>query len=155
MKKEISTFFVWLRSGFCFVTAWLTLLVAAYCLIKGAASISVSTLLYLIVYAFGGALLFCLWFSPFPFKKMSFIRRLSGFFAVFIPLEFAYFYAIGLFTKSGTMLYNVLIFTGIVLAFYLTCILLDKFYYSKKGKEYNESLKRYQNKRMEKKNDEQ
>ena len=147
MRKNLSTFFVWLRNGFCFAATWLLLLAAVYCLANGIGAIPVGTILRLLGFVFGGALLFSLWFSPFPFKKMSFIGRLSGFFALFVPLELAGFYAMGLFTRENTTAYGVLIFLGIALAFYLACLLTDRFYYRKKSEEYNESLKKYQSKR--------
>ena len=146
-KNNLLRFFVWLRNGFCFGTAWLMLLAVVYCRINGVSALGVSAITDIMLFSFGGALLFSLWFSPFPFRKMSFIARLSGFFPTFAALELLFFYSIGLFSKSNTTLPTALIFIGIVLALYLCCILLDRLYYKKTSKKYNESLKKYQTER--------
>ncbi|MBR4434798.1 MAG: hypothetical protein IKS90_01730 [Clostridia bacterium] len=142
-KTDISTFFVWLRNGFSFGAAWLTILLTALLLAHGRASVHTLTLAKLLLFAFGGALLFSLWFSPFPFKKMRFIGRLTGFFITFSAFELLFFYLSGIFTADGTTVLKVLSFIGIVGICYLACVLLDRFHFAKKGDVYTKKLNDY------------
>lgn len=145
-KNNIIQSLAWLRNGVCFTFSWLVLLGCGICYLNGAKAIAVITLLRLFLFVFGGMLLFCFWFSPFPFKRMRFFLRLTGFFVIFIPYQLFCLYTLGLFQARETSVVNLAVYFGIALIFYLICLMIDGFVLQKQGNDYTEKLMKYQQK---------
>lgn len=146
-KGDIKLFFIWLRNGIAFCVTWLLILGILICLINGIEYVPLSALNKMFLFACGGVLIFCIWFSPLPFKKIRFMGRLSGFFASFALYELVSFFLSGLFTLSETTLPLMAAFIGIMLVLYIMCILIDKYVYAKQDVIYTEKLREYQRKR--------
>ena len=143
-KQDLLRCLTWLRNGICFCFTWLALLALILCRIRQIPYMSVDRLLLLLLFVCGGTVLFCLWFSPFPFRKMRFFHRLTGFFCLFVPYELLALYRLEVFHESETTLPMLLAFLLIALALYLLCLFIDRTVCERKGREYTQRLKRYQ-----------
>lgn len=144
LKNDIGKSLAWLRNGVVFVFSWLVIIGICLCLLNGKASIAVNTLLRLFLLVLGGTILFCFWFSPFPFKRMRFFPRLTGFFVMYAPYQLFGMYALGLFRSSETTAIKLACYFGLTLGFYLVCLFIDGYVLKKGGDGYTEKLIKYQ-----------
>lgn len=120
-KKELKTFFTWLRNGTCFAVTWFLILELILKWISGNDTISVVNLTKTVFWTVGGVLIFCVTFTRLFIKKFGFTARLTFFMLVITIYEILFFYNIGLFTDSGH-LYQWLLFFAIILCLYFICL---------------------------------
>ena len=146
-KKDWSSFLIWLRNGISFCFTWFVVLGILLCRVRRLELLPVSLLLRLFFLVCGGVFLFCLWFSPFFFRKMRFFTRLTGFFLLFAPYEFGSFYALGLFHWAETTTAKTIVFFCTILIFYLLCLCVDSFVCARQGQQYTQRLKEFQQKK--------
>ena len=120
-KEDILKFLIWMRNGTAFCTTWFLILMLIYNSIYDIPAISTNTLIKLILLSMGGVFLFNLFFTCLFIKKWRFIKRLTGFMIVVSLYECFCFYSLEIFRSSGTII-EWIIFVGIVLALYFSCI---------------------------------
>ena len=78
-KKELKTFFTWLRNGTCFAVTWFLILELIVRWISGADTISIVNLTKTIVWTVGGVLIFCAAFTRLFIRRFGFTARLTIF----------------------------------------------------------------------------
>lgn len=145
-KKELITFFLWLRNGTCFVVTWFLILILIAGRITGADTISMVHLRKILFGAAGGVLIFCLSFTGLFIRKSGFTARLTFFMTAISVYEILFFYNIGFFKDAGHF-YQWLLFFTIVLSLYFICIAIYVSIRKKKSKSYTLALQKYQQKR--------
>ncbi len=145
-KKELATFFTWLRNGICFAFTWFVFLRLITSWVAGAEKISVIQLTDMLLWTSGGVLLFCIAFTKLIIRKAGFTARLTFFMALITVYEIGYFYYGGLFVNSGYA-YEWIIFAVVVIAMYLVSLGIYQLYRRKKGELYTAALQKYQQER--------
>ena len=76
------------------------------------------------------------------FDKKGFIFCLTVFYILFLPVEIAIYYSMGLFVDGGSPIAWI-IFWSSVMSMYVTGILIDRLIMVRKGNEYTQKLKEY------------
>lgn len=145
-KEELMKFFAWLRNGTAFCTTWFLILMLVYNAWNHIPAVSTAVLAKLILLSFGGVFLFNVFFTGLLIRKWSFVRRLTGFMIVVSIYEGFGFYFLGYFQNHGSIR-EWMIFAGIVLVLYFSCIAIYQQYSKKQGEIYTKSLQAYQQKR--------
>lgn len=145
-KKELKTFFTWLRNGTCFAVTWFLILELIVRWISGTDTISVVNLTKTIFWTVGGVLVFCVAFTRLFIKKFGFTARLTFFMSVITIYEILFFYNIGLFVDASH-LHQWLLFFAIILCLYFICLLIYGSYRKKKCELYTHALQKYQQER--------
>lgn len=146
IKKEIKTFFIWLRNGTCFAVTWFLVLELMVMWISGVDTISVVKLTKTIFWTMGGVLIFCVAFTRLFIRKLGFTARLTTFMTTIVIYEILFFYNIGFFRDAGA-LYQWVLFFSIVLCFYFICLAIYGSYRRKKTELYTHALQKYQQER--------
>ncbi|MDO5027981.1 MAG: hypothetical protein Q4E36_01835 [Bacillota bacterium] len=145
-KDELKKFFLWLRNGFAFSTTWLLIICLAYCHIFKEQTISTDLLRKLLIFAFGGVLIFNLIFTRLLIKKWTFNLRLTAFMLVFGLYESLAFSWLGFFSGRASLV-QWLIFIGLVAVLYFISLAIYQVYSKKQGEIYTENLRKYQKQR--------
>ena len=145
-KKELKTFFTWLRNGTCFAVTWFLILELIVRWISGVDTISVVNLTKTIVWIVGGVLIFCVAFTRLIIKKFGFTARLTFFMSTITICEILFFYNIGLFVDASHM-HQWLLFFAIILFLYFICLAIYGCYRKKKCELYTYALQKYQQER--------
>ena len=145
-KKELKTFFVWLRNGTCFAVTWLLILELIVRWISGADTISIVNLTKTIVWTVGGVLIFCVAFTRLFIRRFGFTARLTFFMLAIMVYEILFFYNIGLFIDSGHV-HQWLLFFSIILCLYFFCLVIYGSYRKRKCELYTHALQQYQQER--------
>lgn len=145
-KKDWIQFFTWLRNGSAFCISWFLILWLLYNSVHGIETIKTIHLVKLVAVSVTGVFLFCFFFTKLFIKRWRFLSRLTGCMLTVSVLEGMAFYWLGIFVRTGTW-QEWLGFVGIVLGFYLICILLYEIYSKRKGEMYTLALEQYQQKR--------
>ena len=145
-KKELKTFFTWLRNGTCFAVTWFLILELIVRWISGVETISIVNLTKTIVWTVGGVLIFCVAFTRLFIRRFGFTARLTVFMSAITFYEILFFYKMGLFVNTSH-LYQRLLFFGIILCLYFICLVIYGSYRKKKCELYTHALQRYQQER--------
>jgi len=145
-KADWKKAFVLLRNGFAFVFSWLVILITIIGILEGGKAIRINAILGAALISLVGVICFVIFFSDAFIRNKSFIFRLTFAAIVFVPSEIAGLYIAGFFSNRGN-LGQWFIFTGLVVAFYGICVLIDNTIYKKQGKKYTVELLKYQEKR--------
>ena len=145
-KKELKTFFTWLRNGTCFAVTWFLILELIVRWIIGADTISIVNLTKTIVWTVGGVLIFCVAFTRLFIRRFGFTARLTFFMLAIMVYEILFFYNIGLFIDSGHV-HQWLLFFSIILCLYFFCLVIYGSYRKKKCELYTHALQKYQQER--------
>lgn len=146
-KKELKTFFTWLRNGTCFAVTWFLILELIVRWISGIDTISVVNLTKTIVWIVGGVLIFCVAFTRLIIKKFGFTARLTFFMSMITIYEALFFYNIGLFADTNHSYHQWLLFFTIILCLYFICLAIYSNYRKKKCELYTHALQKYQQER--------
>lgn len=146
-KKELATFFTWLRNGICFAFTWFVILRLIASWAGGIETVSVTQLADMLLWTSGGVLLFCIAFTRLIIRKAGFTARLTFFMILITVYEIGYFYYEGLFTDLGYA-YEWIIFAVIVVIMYLISLGIYQIYRKKKGELYTVALQKYQQERQ-------
>ena len=145
-KKELKTFFTWLRNGTCFAVTWFLILELIVRWISGVETISIVNLTKTIVWTVGGVLIFCVAFTRLFIRRFGFTARLTVFMSAITFYEILFFYKMGLFVNTSH-LYQRLLFFGIILCLYFICLVIYGSYRKKKCELYTHALQQYQHER--------
>lgn len=140
---KVKNVLITIRDMFSFGFTWLVICVLVIGLFTGADTIRIATLWKLIGLCAWGALCFGISFKIPFFVRKGFIFSLSVFYALFVPIEIAMFYLMGIFKLEGGNLYVWIIFFAIIISLYVLALIIDAIYLKKKGVEYTEKLKEY------------
>ena len=145
-KKELKTFFTWLRNGTCFAVTWFLILELIVRWISGADTISIVNLTKTIVWTVGGVFIFCVAFTRLFIRKFGFTARLTIFMSAITLYEILFFYNIGLFVDTR-YLHRWLLFFAIIVCLYFICLVIYASYRKKKCELYTYALQKYQQER--------
>ena len=145
-KKELKTFFAWLRNGTCFAVTWFLILELIVRWISGADTISIVNLTKTIVWTVGGVFIFCVAFTRLFIRKFGFTARLTIFMSAITLYEILFFYNIGLFVDTSN-LPQWLLFFAIIVCLYFICLVIYGSYRKKKCELYTHALQKYQQER--------
>lgn len=145
-KKELKTFFIWLRNGACFAVTWFLILELIVRWISGTDTISVVHLTKTFFWTVGGVLIFCVAFTRLFIRRFGFTARLTFFMTAITIYEILFFYNIGFFRDAGHF-YQWLLFFTIVLCLYFICLAIYGSYRKKKSALYTLALQKYQHER--------
>ena len=137
--KRILTVF---RNALAFSYAWTVLCSAIIVQILGGGSLSVGFLFKLLALCAWGSACFAGCFFNSMFDKKGFIFCLPLFYILFLPVEIAIYYSMGLFVGAGNPIAWI-IFWSSVISMYLVGILIDRLIMVRKGNEYTQKLKEY------------
>ncbi len=142
MQNRMNQFLRYFRNFLVLSYAWLVLLATVLCAAGGKTELRTATLLKLFGFCFGAALFFALTFSRVLIRRKGFMFRLTIFLILFVPLEIACFYSIGLF--SGAAQFGKwMLFVGIIGICYVVSLLVDLLVLRRKGREYTALLEAY------------
>jgi len=137
-----------IRDGAAYSFSWFVILILIISAVSGKHDIGIDFLCRLLGFCLFSSAVFAVFFSDCFLVNKSFLTRLSGFFAVFLPTEIGFLYMSGILSGAGTI-WEWVIFVGIVVVLYLICVFLDMTFYRKKGQEYTSQLDRYKEKRRD------
>jgi putative effector of murein hydrolase LrgA (UPF0299 family) len=110
--------------------------------------ISIAFLLKLFVLCLWGVLTFGFCFLTKMMQKKGFIVSLTVFYILFIPVEIAMFYFMGMFSTKGNIIVWS-IFGAIVVLTYITCLVIEFFILKKRGDDYTKKVLEYKAKSAE------
>ncbi|MBO4347438.1 MAG: hypothetical protein J5840_07350 [Lachnospiraceae bacterium] len=140
---KVKNVLITIRDMFSFAFTWLVICMLVISLFTGADAVKISTLWKLMGLCAWGALCFGISFKIPFFVRKGFIFSLSVFYALFVPIEIAMFYFMGIFTLEGGNIFVWIIFFAIISTLYVLALAIDALYLKKKGVEYTEKLKEY------------
>ena len=136
---------IYVRNGLALVFSWLVICTIAASLTIGSGSISAMLLVKLFFLALWAVISFVVCFKTRWSQKKGFIFSLTLFYAMFIPIEIAMFYFMGIFSTAGS-LGSWLIFAGIILGAYMASVIIDFFVMRKRAVLYTEKVKEFNSK---------
>ncbi len=139
---RIKEFLAFFRNGMAFTFSWLVICTMIVSLLSGQESVSVALLLKIFALCLWGVITFAFCFKNRRIQKKGFIFSLTLFYILFIPVEIAMFYFMGIFDSKGNMTFWI-IFGGVVAVLYLTSVLIDVLVMKKNGKIYTEKMNEY------------
>ena len=139
--EDIKRLLVYFRNALAFSFAWLVLCVMLASF-AGDGNISAVFLLKVLALCAWGSLCFVFSFCTKFMKKKGFVFCLTVFFLLFIPVEVLMFYLMGIFVGIGTPALWITL-GAIVVASYVSCILIDVIVMRKRAREYTAKLKEY------------
>ncbi len=145
-KKELKTFFIWLRNGTCFAVTWFLTLELIVRWLSGSDTISVVNLTKTLFWTVGGVFLFCVSFTSLFIRKIGFTARLTFFMSLITIYELLFFYNIGLFADTSQF-HQWLLFFAIILCLYFICLAIYSHYRQKRSELYTLALQKYQQER--------
>jgi putative effector of murein hydrolase LrgA (UPF0299 family) len=117
-------------------------------LILGSKAISIAFLIKLFVLCLWGVITFGICFLTKKMQKKGFIFSLTIFYVLFIPVEVAMFYFMGMFsTKGNVIVWS--IFGAIVVLTYITCLVIEFFVLKKRAADYTKKVLEYKAKSAE------
>ena len=141
MKRMLTVF----RNALGFSYAWTVLCAAVIVQIMGGGSISVGFLFKLLALCAWGSVCFAGCFFNSLFDKRGFIFCLTLFYILFLPVEILIYYSMGIFAGGGSPI-AWMIFWSSVLSMYLLAIIIDRLILKRRGAEYTQKLKEYNEK---------
>jgi len=141
MKRMLTVF----RNALGFSYAWTVLCAAVIVQIMGGGSISVGFLFKLLALCAWGSACFAGCFFNSLFDKRGFIFCLTLFYILFLPVEILIYYSMGIFA-GGASAIAWMIFWSSVLSMYLLAIIIDRLILKRRGAEYTQKLKEYNEK---------
>lgn len=141
MKRMLTVF----RNALGFSYAWTVLCAAVIVQIMGGGSISVGFLFKLLALCAWGSACFAGCFFNSLFDKRGFIFCLTLFYILFLPVEILIYYSMGIFAGGGSAI-AWMIFWSSVLSMYLLAIFIDRLILKRRGAEYTQKLKEYNEK---------
>jgi hypothetical protein len=133
------------RNALGFSYAWTVLCAAVIVQIMGGGSISVGFLFKLLALCAWGSACFAGCFFNSLFDKRGFIFCLTLFYILFLPVEILIYYSMGIFVGGGSPI-AWMIFWSSVLSMYLLAIIIDRLILKRRGAEYTQKLKEYNEK---------
>lgn len=139
--EDIKKLLVYFRNALAFSFAWLVLCVMLASF-AGDGNITAVFLLKVLALCAWGSLCFVFSFCTKFMKKKGFIFCLTVFFLLFIPVEVLMFYLMGIFVGIGTPALWITL-GAIVVASYVSSILIDVIVMRKRAREYTAKLKEY------------
>jgi hypothetical protein len=138
VKRMLTVF----RNTLAFSYAWTVLCSAVIVWGLGGGSLSVGFLFKLLALCAWGSACFAGCFFNSLFDKKGFIFCLTLFYILFLPVEIFIYYSMGLFVGGGSPLVWI-IFWASVISLYMTAILIDRLIFKRRGAEYTQKLKEY------------
>ena len=131
-----------------FVFSWLVICSVILMLLLGSKAISIEFLIKLFVLCLWGVITFGICFLTKKMQKKGFIFSLTIFYVLFIPVEVAMFYFMGMFsTKGNVIVWS--IFGAIVVLTYITCLVIEFFVLKKRAADYTKKVLEYKAKSAE------
>ena len=146
--RSIKDFLIYFRNAMSFVFSWLVICSVILMLLLGSKAISIAFLIKLFVLCLWGVITFGICFLTKGMQKKGFIFSLTIFYVLFIPVEVAMFYFMGMFsTKGNVIVWS--IFGAIVVLTYITCLVIEFFVLKKRAADYTKKVLEYKAKSAE------
>ena len=145
-KKDIIRFMVYMKNGISYAVSMIIILILIYNKLCDHQVISTDGLIKMVVWTVGAVFMFNLLFTRFIIKKWNFMTRLTIFMVSICLYEGAGFYWLRNFIRKSAI-FQWIVFTGIVFAIYLFCIVIYRKYSKRQGEIYTQALQEYQKKR--------
>ena len=146
--RSIKDFLIYFRNAMSFVFSLLVICSVILMLILGSKAISIAFLIKLFVLCLWGVITFGICFLTKKMQKKGFIFSLTIFYVLFIPVEVAMFYFMGMFsTKGNVIVWS--IFGAIVVLTYITCLVIEFFVLKKRAADYTKKVLEYKAKSAE------
>ena len=140
--EQIKNILIFIRNGLAYSFSWLVICVLVVSLLSGNEAITVSFLLKVLVLCLWGVIAFAISFKSRYIQKRGFIFSLTVAYILFIPVEIAMFYFMGIFSSGGSLTAWI-IFGGIVVLAYLISVFVDVFVMRKKSEIYTTRIHEY------------
>ena len=144
LSPKTRDFWKWFRNAFCYVSAWLILLLVGWALVCGAEKVSVRILIAAFCFAAGGSALFYALFVGRLQRRWSFVTRFSLFIAVIAGCETVVFSGLGI--LDGAAVIPWMIFLAIVAVMYAVSMMIFVLHSRRRATEYTEALHAFQEK---------
>ena len=146
--RSIKDFLIYFRNAMSFVFSWLVICSVILMLLLGSKAISIAFLIKLFVLCLWGVITFGICFLTKKMQKKGFIFSLTIFYVLFIPVEVAMFYFMGMFsTKGNVIVWS--IFGAIVVLTYIICLVIEFFVLKKREAVYTEKVLEFKAKSAE------
>ena len=146
--RSIKDFLIYFRNAMSFVFSWLVICSVILMLLLGSKAISIAFLIKLFVLCLWGVITFGICFLTKGMQKKGFIFSLTIFYVLFVPVEVAMFYFMGMFsTKGNVIVWS--IFGAIVVLTYITCLVIEFFVLKKRAADYTKKVLEYKAKSAE------
>ena len=146
--RSIKDFLIYFRNAMSFVFSWLVICSVILMLLLGSKAISIAFLIKLFVLCLWGVITFGICFLTKKMQKKGFIFSLTIFYVLFIPVEVAMFYFMGMFsTKGNVIVWS--IFGAIVVLTYIICLVIEFFVLKKREAVYTEKVLEFKAKAAE------
>ncbi|MBE5864178.1 MAG: hypothetical protein E7295_15245 [Lachnospiraceae bacterium] len=146
--EGIKEFLVFLRDAMAYLFSWLVICTVVVSLLIGNEFIKLSLLIKIFVLCLWGVISFAICFRNHGIRKKGFIFSLTVFYVLFIPVEIAMFYFMGIFDSRGNVA-SWIMFGLIVAGAYVVSVLTDFLVMKKKTVVYTEKLNEYVTNRVE------
>ena len=146
--RSIKDFLIYFGNAMSFVFSWLVICSVILMLLLGSKAISIAFLIKLFVLCLWGVITFGICFLTKKMQKKGFIFSLTIFYVLFIPVEVAMFYFMGMFSTKGNIIVWS-IFGAIVVLTYITCLVIEFFVLKKRAADYTKKVLEYKAKSAE------
>ena len=140
--RSIKDFLIYFGNAMSFVFSWLVICSVILMLLLGSKAISIAFLIKLFVLCLWGVITFGICFLTKKMQKKGFIFSLTIFYVLFIPVEVAMFYFMGMFSTKGNIIVWS-IFGAIVVLTYITCLVIEFFVLKKRAADYTKKVLEY------------
>ena len=141
-RISIKEILIFIRNGLALVFSWLVICSVIASLTVGSGVISAVYLLKLLALGLWAVVSFGICFRLKSIQKKGFIFSLTLFYIMFIPVEIAMFYFMGIFSGVGSFA-SWLVFGVIVLGAYAVSLLVDILVMKKRAEVYTHKVKEY------------
>ncbi|WP_026528511.1 hypothetical protein [Butyrivibrio sp. VCD2006] len=142
---NIKELLIYVRNGIALVFSWLVICTVIASLTVGSGAISAVYLVKLFLLGLWAVVSFVVSFKTGWSQKKGFIFSLTLFYLMFIPVEIAMFYYMGIFSTAGS-LSSWLIFVGIVLGAYIVSVIVDFLIMRKRAIIFTEKIREFNSK---------
>ena len=139
---QIKDIFAFIRNWLAYSFSWLVICVLVVSLISGNETITVAFLLKVFVLCLWGVVSFAISFKNRYIRKKGFIFSLTVSYILFIPIEIAMFYFMGIFSTRGSLT-TWIIFGGIVVLAYIVSVMVDALVMKKNAEIYTTRIHEY------------
>ena len=134
--------FIYIRNALALVFSWLIICTMIYGFVSGVESVTIAFLGKVLLLSIWAVVSFSVCFKIPRLQKKGFIFQITCFFLMFIPVEIALFYYMGMFNTSGSS-FTWIIFFVLISVLYLISLFIDLLVMRRRAVLYTQKMNDY------------
>ena len=134
--------FIYIRNALALVFSWLIICTMIYGFVSGVESVTIAFLGKVLLLSIWAVVSFSVCFKIPRLQKKGFIFQITCFYLMFIPVEIALFYYMGMFNTSGSS-FTWIIFFVLISVLYLISLFIDLLVMRRRAVLYTQKMNDY------------